>query len=123
MKATLAEPDRGPYGETFPEGTKSRFFYLECAETSARADIIVYFTPEGKRFFSFITPNLSDNFLSYNADEVQLIHMFMDWLGKHKDKVYPTAEHPTGLPLDDIEDCEIVTETTNKGESNAELGK
>ena len=123
LKATLAEPDRGPYGETFPEGTKSRFFYLECEETSTKVDVIVYFTPDGKRFFSFITPNLSDRFLSYSASEVQLIHMFTAWLGKHKEEIYPTDEHPTGLPLDDIDDCEKATETTNKGESNAELGK
>ena len=116
MKSTLAEPDRGPYGETYPEGTKRRAFFVENEDGSTKVDVIVYFTPDGKRFFSFITPNLSDNFLSYSASEVQLIHTFTDWLAKHKDEIYPTDEHPTGLPLDDIDDCEKETETTSKGE-------
>lgn len=116
LKATLAEPDRGPYGETFPEGTKRRAFFVESGDGSTKVDVFVYFTPDGNRFFSFITPNLSDMFLSYSASEVQLIHTFTDWLGKHKDEIYPTDAHSAGLPLDDIDDCEKATETTDKGE-------
>lgn len=123
MKATLAEPDRGPYGDTYPEGTKRRAFFVENGDGSAKVDIFIYFTPDGKRFFSFITPNLSDTFFAYSADELNLIRAFLGWLAEHKAEIYPTDEHPTGLPLDDIKDSEPVTETTSKGESHAELGK
>lgn len=123
MKATLAEPDRGPYGDTYPEGTKRRAFFVENEDGSTKVDVFVYFTPDGNRFFSFITPNLSDTFFAYSADELNLIRAFLGWLAEHKAEIYPTDEHPTGLPLDDIDDCENATETTSKGESNAELGK
>lgn len=116
LKATLAEPDRGPYGETYPEGTKRRAFFVENEDGSTKVDVFVYFTTDGNRFFSFITPNMSDTFFAYSADEVNLIRAFLDWLAKHKDEIYPTDEHPTGLPLDDIDDCEKETETTSKGE-------
>lgn len=123
MKSTLAEPDRGPYGETYPEGTKRRAFFVEDGNGSAKVDVFIYFTPDGMKFFSFITPNMSDTLLAYSADEVNLIRAFLDWLARHTAEIYPTDEHPTGLPLDAIDDCENATETTNKGESNAELGK
>jgi hypothetical protein len=123
MKSTLAQPDRGPFGDTYPEGTKSRAFFVENEDGSTKVDVFIYFTPDGKKFFSFITPKMSDTFFAYSADEVNLIRAFLDWLAKHKDEIYPTDEHPTGLPLDDIDDCEKETETTDKGESNAELGK
>ena len=123
MKATLAKPDRGPYGDTYPEGTKSRALFVESGDGSTKVDVFIYFTPDGNKFFSFITPKLSDTFFAYSADELNLMRAFLDWLAGHTKEIYPTDEHPTGLPLDDIEDCEKVTETTNKGESNAELGK
>lgn len=122
MKATLAEPDRGPYGDTYPEGTKRRAFFVENEDGSTKVDVFIYFTPDGNRFLSFITPNLSDTFFAYSASEVNLIRVFLAWLSVHKAEIYPTDEHPTGLPLDDIDDCEKATETTSKGESNAELG-
>lgn len=123
MKATLAKPDRGPYGDTYPEGTKSRAFFVENGDGSAKLDVFIYFTPDGNKFFSFIAPKMSDTFLAYSADEVNLMRAFLDWVASHTAEIYPTDEHPTGLPLDDIKDCEPVTETTGKGESHAELGK
>ena len=116
MKSTLAKPDRGPYGETYPEGTKSRAFFVENEDGSTKVDMFIYFTPDGKKFFSFITPNMSDTFLAYSAAEVNLIRAFLDWISEHTSEIYPTDEHPTGLPLDDIDDCEKATETTSKGE-------
>ena len=123
MKSTLAKPDRGPYGDTYPEGTLCRAFFVESRDGSTKVDVFIYFTPDGKKFFSFITPNMSDTFLAYTAEEVNLMRAFLDWLASHTAELYPTDEHPTGLPLDDIEDCEAVTETTKQGEYHAELGK
>jgi hypothetical protein len=116
MKSPLAKSDRGPYGETYPEGTKCRAFFVESGDGSTKVDVFVYFTPDGNRFFSLITPNLSDTFFAYSAAELNLIRAFLGWLSGHKDEIYPTDEHPAGLPLDDIEDCEKETETINKGE-------
>jgi hypothetical protein len=123
MKTPLARADRGPYGETYPEGTLCRAFFVESRDGSTKVDVFIYFTPDGKKFFSFITPNMSDTFLAYTAEEVNLMRAFLDWLASHTAELYPTDEHPTGLPLDDIEDCEKVTETTSKGDHYAELGE
>ena len=73
LKATLAEPDRGPYGETYPEGTKRRAFFVENEDGSTKVDLFIYFTPDGKKFFSFITPNMSDTFFAYSADEMETL--------------------------------------------------
>lgn len=122
IKATLCEPDRGTFDE-FPEGTKIRTFFIRNEEANTNVTVMVIFLPDGNRLFRYITDRLGERLMAYTTAEVCTIHAFNCWLSEHKDKIYPTGDHPAGLPLDQIEGYVDQPTTNNQGDNNAELGK
>lgn len=122
IKATMCEPDRGTFDE-YPEGTKIRTFFIRNEEANLTVTAMVIFLPDGNRLFRYIANGLGERLMAYTAAEVCTIHAFNDWLSKYKDKLYPTGDHPAGLPLDQIEGYVKQPTTTNQGDNNAELGK
>lgn len=122
IKSTLCEPSRGTFDE-FPEGTKIRTFYIRNEETDTNVTATVIFLPDGNRLFRYITDKLGNRLMAYTSAEVGTIHAFNCWLSEHQDKLYPTGEHPAGLPLDQIDGYVDQPTTHNQGDNNAELGK
>lgn len=122
IKSTLCEPDRGTFDE-YPEGTKTRTFFIRNEEANTEVTAMVIFLPDGNRLFRYFTRRLGERLMAYTSAEVCTIHAFNDWLSKYKDKLYPTGDHPAGLPLDQIEGYVKQPTTTNQGDNNAELGK
>ena len=122
IKATLFEPDRGTFDE-YPEGTKIRTFFIRNEEANITVTAMVIFLPDGNRLFRYVASGLGERLMAYTAAELCTIHAFNDWLSKYHDKLYPTGDHPAGLPLDQIEGYVDQPTTTNQGDNNAELGK
>jgi len=122
IKSTLCEPDRGVFDD-YPEGTKTRTFFIRNEEANTEITAMVIFLPDGTRRFRYITSRLGERLMAYTSAEVCTIHAFNCWLSEHQDKLYPTGDHPAGLPLDQIEGYVDKTTSNNQGDNNAELGK
>lgn len=101
LKATPVENDRGIKNE-FPDGTKSRTFVVRDIEANICIVVAIYFLPDGSHIFRFVNDLIIQRHHMYSAAEVSLLHAFIGWLSDHVKEVYPTDEHPAGVPLDQI---------------------
>lgn len=93
-----------------PDGTKRRIFKLRHEEANVTIYATVFFLPDGQRSFRFINDQtlrlINDqtavNQFAFSSAEVSVIHSFIKFLAANKDKLYPTADHPTGMAISDI---------------------
>lgn len=92
--------------DELPAGTKRRMFRVRNEADNVTVVATVFFLPDGTRRFRYITENLGETLFAYSSAEVNAIHLFNKWLADNKGKLYPTDEHPAGLPLEAIEQHE-----------------
>lgn len=105
IHSDLVEEVKGVFDE-LPAGTKRRIFRVRNEADNVTVVATVFFFPDGTRRFRYITENLGETLFAYSSAEVNTIHLFNKWLADNKDKLYPTDEHPAGLPLEAIEQHE-----------------
>ena len=105
ITSDLVEDVQGVYDE-LPVRTKRRMFRVRNEADNVTVVATVFFFPDGTRRFRYITENLGETLFAYSAEEVNTIHLFNKWLADNKDKLYPTDEHPAGLPLEAIDNAQ-----------------
>ena len=82
--------DRG-FGDIYPEGTKSRALEIRNKENDAVIHVIMYFAPEGKRYFTIMSKTLCDKLMAYSSDEFNLINVATRFVSEHKKDLYPES--------------------------------
>lgn len=90
-----------------PDGTKRRIFKLRNETGNVTIYATVFFLPDGQRTFRFINDQTvndqtAGNQFAFSDAEVSVIHNFVEFLSANKDKLYPTADHPTGMDISEI---------------------
>ena len=105
IHSDLVEDVQGVYDE-LPKGSRRRIFMVRNEAANVTVFATVFFLPDGSRRFRYITDKLGETLFAYSAAEVNTIHLFNKWLAENKDKLYPSDEHPAGLPLEAIDNAQ-----------------
>lgn len=87
------EDTHGPFDE-LPAGTKCRYFLIRNETDNVSVYASIFFKPDGHRLFQFFTEQFSNRLCAYTPKEASLIHCFLGWVSKYRDKFYPEPQEP-----------------------------
>lgn len=95
--------DRG-FGDIYPEGTKSRALIFCNKENDATVQVIMYFAPGGKRYFTIMSKTLCEKLMAYSSDEFNLINVATRFVFEHKKDLYPES-HLSEFTKEQLDAC------------------